>query len=158
MIKKLNGSNSRHKYAFLAFCKFDLGQFTRIGIIVFLMICFNTQSILAQSPPPKIHPADLQNSNDFKSNIGGNRYLIFIKLQNLIKPVSSFEGPAPAYDYYIGDYKVSATDLVFLLGEPDVKIAPAVWQYNLSANQQCKVIIGIDEDGMVSYMVNKGCL
>jgi len=122
--------------------------------ILFLMVW----QANAQSVSPKIHPTDLTNSNNFKSNQGGDRLLFFQKLENLIKPASSFDGPAPQYDYFIGDYKMSADDLIFLLGEPDVKIAPAVWQYYLTANQTCRAIIGIDEDGMISYVVSKNCL
>jgi hypothetical protein len=79
-------------------------------------------------------------------------------LENLIKPASSFDGPAPDYDYFIGDYKMNSSDLVLLLGEPDEKIALSIWQYNLNTNLRCRLVIGIDSDSMVSYVVVKDCL
>lgn len=133
-------------------------RLVQTGVILAILLLGFSGQVTAQAPAPKIHPDDLVNSNDFKNNQGGDRYLIFKKLENLVKPASAFEGPAPAYDYFIGDYKMSGDDLVFLLGEPDEKIAPAIWQYYLTANQLCKVIIGIDENGMISFVVSKGCL
>ncbi|MCG9880211.1 MAG: hypothetical protein MH472_06405 [Bacteroidia bacterium] len=126
-------------------------------VIIGLLLMVSSSSVLAQTVPSKIHPSDTANSQEFKNNQGGNRLQIFHKLENLIKPANTFDGPAPAYDYYIGDYKISSEDLIFLLGEPDNKIAPTVWQYYLSADQSCRVIIGIDENGMVSYLAYKGC-
>lgn len=122
---------------------------------IFLICAFNSSS--AQNPTPQIHPNDLVSSNEFKASQGKLRYSAFEKLENLIKPASSFDGPAPDYEYYLGDYKMSASDLIFLLGEPDLKIAPSIWQYNLKPNTSCRVVIGIDEDMLVSYVVVKDC-
>ena len=131
-----------------------------VQAVFVLLVLFLGQSIngFAQSAQIKIHPNDLVNSDEFKSLQGRDRYLVFQKLENLVKPSASFDGPAPDYEYFIGDYKMSSTDLVLLLGEPDEKIAPTIWQYFLSTNQRCKVVIGIDSESMVSYVVIKDCL
>jgi hypothetical protein len=124
---------------------------------LFLLLDFSLASN-AQTIAPKVHPNDLLNSDEFKSLQGRDRLLVFQKLENLIKPASSFDGPAPDYDYFIGDYKMNSSDLVLLLGEPDEKIALSIWQYNLNTNLRCRLVIGIDSDSMVSYVVVKDCL
>jgi hypothetical protein len=125
--------------------------------MIFLFLGISTNGY-AQNVQPKVHPNDLLNSDEFKSLQGRDRLIVFQKLENLIKPSSAFDGQAPDYDYFIGDYKMSSNDLVLLLGEPDEKIAPSIWQYYLHTNQRCKVVIGIDSDSMVSYVVVKDCL
>ena len=126
-------------------------------LFFFIFLIYAVQNSIAQSPTPKIHPNDLLSSTEFKASQGKLRFNAFEKLENLIKPASSFDGPAPDYEYYLGDYKMSSTDLVFLLGEPDLKIAPSIWQYNLKPSTSCRVVIGIDEDLMVSYLVVRDC-
>lgn len=135
----------------------EFKKISRAAFIGILILFGQTQLGFAQTTSSRIHPDDTINSQDFKNNQGGNRYVIFKKLENLIKPASAFEGPAPAYDYFIGDYKISGEDLIQLLGEPDTKIAPTVWIYYLNIDQTCQLIIGIDSEGMVSYLANKGC-
>ncbi|MDZ4669212.1 MAG: hypothetical protein SGJ00_15195 [bacterium] len=151
-------------YSFLGYSNPQSGWHKKlrnlVQSILFMLVVFISQVVpaLAQSNPEKIHPNDVANSVDFKQNIGRDRLITFQKLENLIKPSSAFIGLEPAYEYYIGDYKMSSEDLILLIGEADEKIAPAIWQYNLSQDQRCKVIIGIDADGMVSYIVKKDCL
>ncbi len=133
------------------------GLVQAVFVFLFFLLGFSAVGI-AQTTPAKIHANDITNSDDFKRLQGSDRLVVFQKLENLIKPSSSFDGPAPDYEYFIGDYKMNSAELVILLGEPDVKIAPSIWQYYLSTDQRCKVLIGIDSDAMVSYVVLKDCL
>jgi len=138
--------------------KSKIRELVQTGLILLIILLSQVNTARAQDTTAQIHPSDLLNSIDFKQKQGRDRQLVFQKLENLIKPSSSFNGLAPDYDYYIGDYKMNSTELVSLIGEADEKIAPAIWQYFLSQDQRCKVIIGIDSDGMVSYIVKKDCL
>jgi hypothetical protein len=153
----LFGSNSGKSGSELALQKTSRRLVQTVFVFLFLLLDFSLASN-AQTIAPKVHPNDLLNSDEFKSLQGRDRLLVFQKLENLIKPASSFDGPAPDYDYFIGDYKMNSSDLVLLLGEPDEKIALSIWQYNLNTNLRCRLVIGIDSDSMVSYVVVKDCL
>jgi len=126
-------------------------------LIALLLLGIRSHSQSLPQTDLKICPQDLVNSASFKALSGGDRISVFHQLENLIKPANSFDGPAPDYDYFIGDYKMTEAELVFLLGEPDLKIAKCMWQYNLKPADGCIAIIGIDENALVSYMVLKNC-
>jgi hypothetical protein len=129
----LFGSNSGKSGSELALQKTSRRLVQTVFVFLFLLLDFSLASN-AQTIAPKVHPNDLLNSDEFKSLQGRDRLLVFQKLENLIKPASSFDGPAPDYDYFIGDYKMNSSDLVLLLGEPDEKIALSIWQYNLNSS------------------------
>ncbi|MCF8428022.1 MAG: hypothetical protein K9H61_14510 [Bacteroidia bacterium] len=131
----------------------------RLLFLLGMIVLLSLNNLIHALPinEPRIQATDLANSTAFKSLIGAERLAEFRQLENLIKPAAAFDGPAPDYDYFIGDYKMTTEDLVFLLGEPDVKIAPCMWQYNLSPGNNGYAVIGLDENGFVSYIVLKNC-
>ncbi len=106
----------------------------------------------------KITENDKVNSDAFKAKVGTVRLAEFKKLESLIIPKSTAAGLAPAVDYFVGQYAMSETELVFLLGVPDVKVSNVIYQYNLgNSNSACKLYVGIDSEGFVSYSVLKSC-
>jgi hypothetical protein len=126
-------------------------------LIVFSLLSeANAQSMIGSNH--KLLPSDQANSDQFKAAVGNNRLIEFQNLENLIKPITSSTGTAPNYDYFIGDYITSEAELLFLLGQPDIKISNTIYQYNLGvSSSSCKAYIGIDADGFVTYSVIKNC-
>ncbi|MFZ4796626.1 MAG: hypothetical protein ACOYMA_03975 [Bacteroidia bacterium] len=122
-------------------------------LIVFsLLSAANAQSIIGSNP--KLLPSDQVNSDQFKSKAGQNRVQEFKLLNDLIKTVPLINEPAPNYEYFIGDYTTSLAELIFLLGEPDVKVSSTIYQYNLGvSSSNSKAYIGINNEGFVTYSV-----
>lgn len=106
----------------------------------------------------EISPEFVELSKSFKLKIGLNRINEFEKLSHLIKPKTQITQTPPNYNYYIGDFTTTLSEIITLLGEPDIKISNTIYQYNLGTNSTaCKVYIGIDADGFVTYSVIKSC-
>lgn len=125
-------------------------------MVISLLSLANAQSVIGSKH--KLLPTDQENSIKFKAAVGNNRLIEFEKLENLIKPLTTASGTAPDHDYFIGDYRTTEEELLFLLGQPDVKISNNIYQYNLSvSSSNCKAFIGVDSDGFVTYSVIKNC-
>lgn len=106
----------------------------------------------------KITDNDKVNSDAFKAKVGVARLTEFKKLESLIIPKSANTLSAPTGEHFIGEYAMSEAELVFLLGPPDLKVSNVIYQYNLGTNgATCKVFVGIDGDGFISYSVTKSC-
>ncbi|MFA9213035.1 MAG: hypothetical protein ACEQSR_04210 [Candidatus Methylacidiphilales bacterium] len=106
----------------------------------------------------KITNLDKLNSDAFKVKVGTNRIVEYKKLEHLIIPKSANTLSAPIGEHFIGEYAMSEAELIFLLGPPDLKVSNVIYQYNLGTNgAACKVFVGIDGDGFISYSVTKSC-
>ncbi len=130
----------------------------RLSFMALLAILGLITKVSAQtSPQIKIKEEDKVYSDAFKAQVNQNRFAAFQQIETLIKPASAFEGMVePTDNYFIGDYKMNSNQLIELLGEPDRKIAPVIWQYNLKPDG-CMALIGLDEEGYITYMVLKEC-
>lgn len=133
---------------------------TRMSLLLLLVVSLlsvaNAQSVTGSMH--KLLPTDQENSDRFKSAVGTNRLVEFQKLENLIKPLTASTGNAPDYDYFIGDYRTSEAELLYLLGQPDLKVSNTIYQYNLGvSSSNCKAFIGVNGDGFVTYSVIKNC-
>ncbi len=128
---------------------------TMLFLVFSLTMSFNW--VNAQSNT-KITDNDKINSDAFKAKVGTARLVEFKKLESLIIPKSTAAGVAPEGEHFIGQYAMTETELVFLLGAPDVKVSSVIYQYNLgNGNSSCKLYVGIDAEGYVSYSVLKSC-
>jgi hypothetical protein len=106
----------------------------------------------------KITENDKVNSDAFKAKVGTARLTEFKKLEGLVIPKTPASGVADIGHHFIGEYAMTETELVFLLGVPDVKVSNVIYQYNLGNNNSaCKLYVGIDSEGFVSYSVLKSC-
>jgi len=106
----------------------------------------------------KITNNDKLNSEAFKAKVGVMRLLDFKKLENLIIPKSTNTVAPPVGAYFIGEYAMTEAGLILLLGIPDFKVSNVIYQYNLGiTNSACKLYVGIDSDGFISYSVIKSC-
>jgi hypothetical protein len=106
----------------------------------------------------KITENDKVNSDAFKAKVGTARLTEFKKLEGLVIPKTPASGVADIGQHFIGEYAMTETELVFLLGVPDVKVSNVIYQYNLgNSNSACKLYVGIDSEGFVSYSVLKSC-
>lgn len=106
----------------------------------------------------KITENDKINSDAFKTKVGTLRLTEFKKLESLIIPKTQEAGVANNDQHFIGENAMTETELVFLLGVPDVKVSSVIYQYNLgNSNSACKLYVGIDSEGFVSYSVLKSC-
>lgn len=124
---------------------------------LFFSLAMSINWVNAQ-PNPKITDSDKVNSDSFKAKVGIARLVEFKKLESLIIPKSTAAGVAPEGEHFIGQYAMTETELVFLLGAPDVKVSSVIYQYNLgNGNSSCKLYVGIDSDGYVTYSVIKSC-
>ena len=106
----------------------------------------------------KITENDKINSDAFKAKVGTARLTEFKKLESLVIPKTPASGVAEVGQHFIGEFAMTETELVFLLGVPDVKVSNVIYQYNLgNSNSACKLYVGIDSEGFVSYSVLKSC-
>lgn len=92
---------------------------------------------------------DKQNSTFFKMSRNSNRLAIFEQLQSLIKVKDSRATTAGIYSNY--------TDVIMLLGEPNLKLHNSKLVYTLNPTNGCKAIVEYDGSGTVTYLGVKEC-
>ena len=132
----------------------------KISMAKLLLLAFSILILLpafGQNPERKIHPQHVGTSQSFKAKVGQNRVAEFELLENSLTAFISSGDAKPNYDYFIGDYQVTSLELITLLGEPSQKISNGIWVYDLNPTNGCKVIIGIDPEGYLSYVTKKEC-
>ncbi len=125
--------------------------------IVSLLLLANTQSVVGNKH--QMLPSDQAISYKFKYLIGSNRFNEFKMLENLIKPTSSiFTVSNTNVNDLQGSFASSESDIVFLLGRPDIKISNTIYQYNLGEeNSVCHAIIEFNEKSQVVSVAIKSC-
>lgn len=98
-------------------------------------------------------------SKFFKENKQVNRVSTFKALQQLIKEkLTDVVESDKEEGAVMGTYTTTSKELVSLLGEPDRKVANTIWEYQLNGSQKaCKVVIGINKHGEVTFVTIKDC-
>lgn len=91
---------------------------------------------------------DKQNSVFFKTMRNANRIAVFEKLQAKIKVKNSTT--------LVGQFS-TYSDVVNLLGEPNMNIKNTTLIYTLNPSNGCKAYIGLDEWRNVIYCVARDC-
>lgn len=91
---------------------------------------------------------DKQNSVFFKTMRNANRIAVFEKLQPKIK-IKTGEALPGQFSTY--------SDVVNLLGEPNINIKYNTLVYTLNPSNGCKAYIGLDAWRNVTYCVTKDC-
>lgn len=109
-----------------------------------------------QEEQRKIHPQNLELSQTFKTKSGQNRLAEFNLMEGSLMASISTD-LKPNYDYFIGDFQITSTELITLLGEPDTKVSNGIWIYVLDPVSGCKAVIGIEPTGYLSYVIKKEC-
>lgn len=138
--------------------KLKVKLFSALFLLTAFVLIGNIAQAQVIEQNKKITNLDKVNSDAFKAKVGANRIVEFKKLEPLIIPKSANTSSAPAGEHFIGEYAMSEAELIFLLGQPDLKVSNVIYQYNLGANgSACKVFVGIDSDGFISYSVIKSC-
>jgi hypothetical protein len=127
-----------------------------LGMAAFFVL-LQSNDTFAQEAERKIHPQYLQASQSFKSKVGQNRVAEFNAIESSLTTFIASADPKPSYDYFIGDFQITTSELVTLLGQPDVKISNGIWVYVLNPSLNCKVLVGIDPNGYLSYITRKEC-
>ena len=97
-----------------------------------------------------------QNSTFFKMSRNSNRLSIFEQLQSSIKiksPQYAFGGSSQAQANQFTTY----SDIVEMLGEPNIKISKSVIIYTLNPSNGCKAVIEFDSNSNVIYIGVKDC-
>jgi hypothetical protein len=140
-----NMSNSRIRMSLLL-----------IGIVS-LLILANIQSVVGKKH--RMLPADEAISYKFKYLIGANRLEEFKLLQSLIKPTSAvFTVSNSNANMLQGNFASNESDIIFLLGQPDVRISNTKYLYNLSEDDlKCRVIIEFNSNFQVVSSLIKNC-
>lgn len=97
-----------------------------------------------------------QNSTFFKMSRNSNRLSIFEQLQSVIKIKSpqyafgsNFQSQANQFTTY--------SDIIEMLGEPNVKISKSIIVYTLNPSNGCKAVIEFDGNNNVIYIGVKDC-
>lgn len=73
----------------------------------------------------------------------------FKQLRSLLKSEDGINNKAISND---NNYKVTTKDeLVSLLGEPDRKVGPSVWEYDLNASANNKLVLGVSASGKLRF-------
>ena len=129
-----------------------------VGAFLFaiLISIFVPQSAYSQ----QIIPDELKEmSKFFKENKQANRVNTFKSLQHLIKEkLTDVNDEYKEEGAVMGTYTTTSKELVSLLGEPDRKVANTIWEYQLNGSQKaCKVVIGINKYGEVTFVTIKDC-
>lgn len=138
--------------------KLKVKLFSVLFLLTTIVLIGNIAQAQVTGQNIKITNLDKVNSDAFKVKAGSNRIVEFKKLEPLIIPKSANTLSAPIEEHFIGEYAMSEVELIILLGQPDVKVSNVIYQYNLGANgSACKVLVGIDSDGFISYSVIKSC-
>lgn len=123
--------------------------------IVSLLLLSNIQSVVGSKH--RILPADQAISYKFKYLIGGNRLLEYKLLEPLIKPTSAILTASNTNGLH-ASFASNESDIIFLLGQPDVKVSSTKYQYNLSEdNSKCSVIIEFNSNRQVVFSLIKNC-
>ena len=156
-MNKMNPNQISMKFMLIKFKELLLSQRRAILKTLLMMVFLSPCALLAQDSLRKVHPQYLVSSQSFKSKVGQNRVLEFNALESTLTTFISSVDPKPEYDYFIGDFQISITELVTLLGQPDTKISNGIWVYTLNPISGCKVLVGIDPNGYLSYVTRKEC-
>jgi hypothetical protein len=136
--------------------KTRLTKLVLVWILSVLMVGF-TQAQTSEGNG-KIAGNDKITSDLFKAKVGLPRLAEYKQLESLIIPKSNSTEKPAGNDYLIGQFAMSEADLILLLGNPDVKVSQIIYQYNLGGvNGTCKLYVGLDPEGFVSYAVIKAC-
>lgn len=136
--------------------KIHLRKSVLLWILFVLMVSFTQAQTTVENN--RIATNDKVTSDLFKAKAGLPRLEEYKKLESLIIPKNNNTELATTNDYFIGRYAMSEADLIFLLGNPDLKVSQVIYQYNLGGNNStCKLYVGIDTEGFVSYAVIKAC-
>lgn len=127
-----------------------------IGVISLVLLA-NIQSLVGSKH--RMLPAEEAISYKFKYLIGNNRQKEFKLLEPLIKPTSAILTVSNLSTKSLqGSFASNESDIIFLLGWPDVKISDTKYQYNLSDDDsKCKVIIEFNNELQVVSTMLKNC-
>ena len=97
--------------------------------------------------------AEQQNSSLFKSLAGKDRITVFKQLQSLIRVKSV---PADGILTKTNWAQVNnETELIALLGQPDVQIQKTLIEYYLSADASTKLVVGLDKNKLIQFYTIK---
>jgi hypothetical protein len=125
-----------------------------MGILFTLLISTKGYS---QTTEPLLSDEDQQKSDLFKSQNGSDRRATFTELERLIRPLEAVP-TANISSKKIGANTSTKEEIIILLGEPNNTIQKSIFQYLLKGNGfECRVDIGFNADGFVSFYVIKDC-
>lgn len=125
-----------------------------MGILFTLLFTVKGYS---QTVEPLLNDEDQQKSDLFKSQKGNDRRATFTSLESLIRPLEAVP-TTNISSKQIGANTSTKEEIIILLGEPDNTIQQSIYQYLLKGNGfECRVDIGFNADGLVSFYVIKDC-
>jgi hypothetical protein len=125
-----------------------------MGILFTLLFSFKGYS---QTVEPLLSDEDQQKSDLFKSQKGNDRRATFTSLESLIRSLEAVP-TTNISSKKIGANTSTKEEIFILLGEPDNTIQQSIYQYLLKGNGfECRVDIGFNADGLVSFYVIKDC-
>ncbi len=112
----------------------------------------------SQTTEALLSDEDQQKSDLFKSQNGNDRRATFIELERLIRPLEAVPTVTNISSKKIGANTSTKEEIIILLGEPNNTIQQSIFQYLLKGNGfECRVDIGFNADGYVSFYVIKDC-
>lgn len=125
--------------------------------VVSLLLLANIQSAIGGKH--KLLPSYQAISYKFKYLIGGNRLAEFKMLESIIKPTSAMLTVSNSEVKVLeGSFASTESDIIFLLGQPDVRISNTQFQYDLSEdNSSCVAIIKFNQNRQVVSSLIKNC-
>ncbi|MCA0428853.1 MAG: hypothetical protein LCH37_15560 [Bacteroidetes bacterium] len=126
-------------------------------LILGLFLLVGASTLSAQSTGPKLSDENQVYSDLFKSQTQVDRTSTFSRLQGLILPTEL--GPRePLPTSMIGANTTTEEEIIYLLGEPDMRIQQSLLRYYLRGpGAHCRLDIGLNEHGQVSFFVIKDC-
>jgi hypothetical protein len=129
--------------------------FSSLLFVILISFVLPTNAFSQPEIPTELKEA----SKFFKENKQSNRINTFKSLQHLIKEkLADVVDEEREEGAVMGTYTTTSKELVSLLGEPDRKVANTIWEYQLNGAQKaCKVVIGINKNGEVTFVTIKDC-
>jgi len=127
-------------------------QFKLLAIITLALLSVKSYSQSGNSIT--ITPAITAQSNAFKNLVGQNRVTEFKALQGLIITKASQASCTTSTSINF----TTKSEVISLLGAPNMNLSPNLIAYNLSAsNQACQAVFGVDNNGLILLIQINNC-
>ncbi len=123
-------------------------------LLVLIIGVFSRSNAQSAKAIINLSQKDKQNSQLFQSLKGKDRLYVFKQLQTLVR-VKGSATDAITTSNRMGAKTTTLSEIVALLGEPDVKIQQTLVEYNLKQGSSAKAVFGISKDGEVQFCTIK---
>lgn len=120
--------------------------------ICIVLMSFTNATTGIETNKNSLTDKDRNNSILFKASRNSNRLAVVDQLLPLIKSKQQI-----AAARQINVKPTTFTELVALLGQPDIKINNGLMVYTLNPAIGCKLLVGVDATNTIDFFIKKDC-